>query len=60
MAEILYLNAAIAMLLIFTVIDAVVLSFGPWPEVALVKAEHGLFFIYPDLLLLPMPRLYKA
>lgn len=60
LAENNYVNAVVAALLIFTVIDEVIVSFQGGFGEALTKAEHGLFFLYLNLLIASLARLSKA
>jgi hypothetical protein len=55
-----YFNAVLAILLLFTVVDEVILSFQSGFEDVLTKVEHGLFFIYLNLLIVSIARLCKA
>ncbi len=60
LAENHFVNAIIAILLIFTVYEEVALSLSSGLEDFLTKAEHGLFFLYLNLLIVSMSRLCKA
>lgn len=60
LAENHYVNAFIALLLMFTVYEEVALSLSSGLEDIMTKAEHGLFFLYLNLLIVSMSRLCKA
>jgi len=55
-----YVNALVALLLIFTVWQDVLASFSQGLEGFEIKAEHGLLFLYVNLLLLSIARICKA
>jgi hypothetical protein len=55
-----YVNAAVAALLIFTVSEEVLASFGQGLQGFKMKAEHGLLFLYLNLLLLSIARICRA
>ena len=55
-----YVNALVALLLIFTVWQDVLASFSQGFEGFEIKAEHGLLFLYVNLLLLSIARICKA
>ena len=55
-----YVNALVALLLIFTVWQDVLASFGQGLEGFKIKAEHGLLILYLNLLLLSIARICKA
>ena len=55
-----YVNAAVAALLIFTVSEEVLASFVQGLQGFKMKAEHGLLFLYLNLLLLSIARICRA
>ena len=55
-----YVHAAVAVLLLFTVMEEVTVSINKGFTDVLTKAEHGLFFLYLNLLLLSLARLSRA
>lgn len=54
-----YVNAIVATLLIFTVTEEVVTSFDG-QGTFIMKAEHGLLFLYLNLFLLSISRICRA
>lgn len=55
-----YVNAIVALLLIFTVFEEIMLSLQSGIKNFEIQAEHGLFFLYLNLFIISTAKICKA